>query len=258
MPNTKRAVYVAGRLYGSISDAVEKLGHSRQLIHRSITSGRRGWYYKDTGQLEKQSTRSRGAPGRVVFVGGDEYPSVAEAASRLGMTRSKIIKQIEQGTPGTYYADEGPRPDVRKPAKASDKVVSGPKRKRGKQPIPIMLGGKRYASQVDAARKLKMSVGGIRRAIQREQNPTKIREGKPVEIDGKTYVSLTEAARAAGISLSAMSRREKARKERQVPVDIMGRKFDSIDEAAQATGLSVTVVARAVERAREATRAAAE
>jgi transposase len=227
MSNIPRPVYIAGVRYESVTDACRlapnprtgKPGIKRQLVHRSVKAGRSGWYYEDAGQEVSTSTGRRGAPGRAVVVDGKSFPNVHAAAEAVGIGRQALLRRIENGIPGTYFADEGQRPDIRPAAKVA-KAAPG---KRGARSIPFVLDGVRYESLAAAAKSLGKSIGYVRNALARAKAAAegtgtapggRGKRGTPIIVNGKQYRSFTEAAKALGVELSTISRAAKRERER--------------------------------------------
>jgi len=231
MANIPRPVYVEGVRYESVTEACRlapnprtgKPGIKRQLVHRSVKAGRPGWYYEDAGQEVSTSTGRRGAPGRPVVVVGKHFPNMHAATEAVGLGRQALIRRIENGTPGTYFVDEGQRPDIRTPPKEA----KAPPGKRGAKSIPFTLNGVRYESLAAAAKALGKSIGYVRNALARAKaaadgtgTPPSERgkRGTPIIISGTQYRSYTEAAKALGVELSTISRAAKRERERRAQV----------------------------------------
>jgi hypothetical protein len=227
MSNIPRPVYIAGVRYESVTDACRlapnprtgKPGIKRQLVHRSVKAGRVGWYYEDAGQEVSVSTGRRGAPGRPVFVDGEHYPTLHAAVEAVGMGRQALLRRIENGIPGTYFADEGQRPDIRPAAKVA-RAAPG---KRGARSIPFTLNGVRYESLAAASKALGKSIGYVRNALTRAKAAAagdgttpgeRGKRGTPIVVNGRNYRSLTEAAKDLGVELSTISRAAKRERER--------------------------------------------
>jgi hypothetical protein len=223
MGNIPRPVYVEGVRYESVTEACQlapnprtgKPGIKRQLIHRSVRAGREGWYYEDAGQEERTGAGRRGAPGRPVVVDGEPFPNLHAATEAVGVGRQAIIRRIGLGTPGTYFVDEGQRPDIRPP-----QVAKASPGKRGARSIPFALDGVRYVSLGAAASALGKSIGYVRNALARAKadaagvGKAPGKRGIPIIVNGTQYRSFTEAAKALGVDLSTVSRAAKRERER--------------------------------------------
>ena len=217
---------------------------------------------KQPGGFQIDTPRGCGHPRRVVW-NGVLYPTIASAAEACGITASAMWYRISRG-----YGK--PRKKSRRPAFLRCEFQGVPYRSIGAMARALGIGwgkarsfaeevhqreigyaGKKYCSMTALAAAYHLTDAGcmyrLRHNIPLEAPPARgVSSRKPCTWEGVDYPSITAAAKALGITHSAMSERlmrrdrpkRPRRKPRRRPCEYQGVCYDTLAEAARSLGIS--------------------
>lgn len=217
---------------------------------------------KQSGGFQIDAPRGCGHPRRVVW-NGVLYPTIASAAEACGITASAMWYRIARG-----YGK--PRKKSRRPAFLRCEFQGVPYRSIGAMARALGIGwgkarsfaeevhqceleyaGKKYHSMTALAAAYHLTVTGcmyrLRHDISLEALSVRgASSRKPCTWEGVDYPSITAAAKALGITHSAMSerlmRRDRPKRPRRKPVrmpcEYNGQFYSTLAEAARSLGVS--------------------
>ena len=217
---------------------------------------------KQSGGFQIDAPRGCGHPRRVVW-NGVLYPTISSAAEACGITASAMWYRIARG-----YGK--PRKKSRRPARLNCEFQGVRYRSIGAMAralgIPwgkarsfaeevhrceIEYAGKKYHSMTALAAAYHLTdaccIYRLRHNIPLEASSVRgVSSRKPCTWEGVDYPSITAAAKALGITHSAMSERlmrrdrpkASRRKPRRRPCEYQGVCYDTLAEAARALGIS--------------------
>lgn len=217
---------------------------------------------KQSGGFQIDAPRGCGHPRRIVW-DGVLYPTIASAAEACGITASAMWYRIARG-----YGK--PRKKSRRPARLNCEFQGVRYRSIGAMARALGIGwskarsfaeevhrceieyaGKKYRSMTALAAAYHLTdtccIYRLRHNIPLEAPSVRgVSSRKPCTWDGVDYPSVTAAAKALGITHSAMSERlmrrdrpkASRRKPRCRPCEYQGVCYDTLAEAARALGIS--------------------
>ena len=217
---------------------------------------------KQSGGFQIDTPRGCGHPRRVVW-NGVLYPTIASAAEACGITASAMWYRIARG-----YGK--PRKKSRRPAFLRCEFQGVPYRSIGAMARALGIGwgkarsfaeevhrceieyaGKKYHSMTALAAAYHLTdaccIYRLRHNIPLEASSVRgVSSRKPCTWEGVDYPSITAAAKALGITHSAMSERlmrrdrpkRPRRKPRRRPCEYQGVCYDTLAEAARSLGVS--------------------
>jgi len=235
-----KTVVVDGKEYPSISDAAKAYNLSLVTVIKRM---KRGW------SIDKAfGIKPRGRKGKTVVVDGKEYPSISDAAKAYNLSLNTVRSRLRLG----WSIDE----------------AFGVKSRKHKGKT-LIVNGKEYPSISDAAKSYGLPVRTVRARLRlgwdvnkafntktdiERSNNTK---GKTIVLEGKKYLSISDAAKAYNLPLVTVSARMKRgwsieeafgikpRKHKGKTLIVNGKEYSSISDAARSYGLPVgTVIAR--------------
>lgn len=195
----RRAVVVNGIEYGSMNDASRATGIDTRLLFKWIQSGRDDCRYADEPQ------RPRRTNNKPVVVAGTTYPSHKTAAKSLGITVGSLRTRLESSNYPDYIDPSGG-------------IVKRTVRKRH---LNVRAEGKTYATVADATRDLGLGNGVflfraassnfpdyVVDGVEKKQVESKFLGGDaPIIVNGKTFESLSAAARENGTCVASIKQR---------------------------------------------------
>lgn len=195
----RKAVNTPEGIFESLAEAARRLNVPYKQIHKRIGYGWEGYYYVDEGQ------RPRLRPEKAVEIAGVKFRSRKEAAQLFGIEAGLVSHRLKSSNYPDWIDLSGTL-----------------KKQNKKQPVtPIWIGDTKYNSIVDAekatgikdatltARAKSSNYPDIRiDGVVKEQRSEKMAKlAVSVTIDGVEYQTLSDAARAMGVTICAIKRR---------------------------------------------------
>lgn len=202
----RRPVHVPKGDFGSMSKAATRTGESVKSIYKHIDLGWEGYYYLDEGQRPRRSN------DKPCEIDGEFYSSQTEAARAESrrtneiVTKAMVAKRLRSSN----------RPGWRDLSGTIETEQKLPQKKRR-----VWVDGVEYESAAAAERaghgghatilarcSSSNEPGFVGEGIEKEErSPELAKMAVAVTVEGATYATLTEAARAFSVSISAVKSR---------------------------------------------------